>query len=191
MTHEEALGLFRDADALLDGHFLLSSGLHSAQYLEKFRLLERPSVFEPACDALVELLMSFDADFVLGPTTAGIILAYCVARRLGIEARYAEPATKGRALRRGQVLPAGSRVMIVDDILTTGLSLRECIEVVTSHGATVEGIGVLADRSGGTVEFGAPLRALLTLHIPVYRPDECPMCRAGIPLTQRGSRAHS
>ncbi len=188
MTHDEALALFRDSGALLEGHFLLSSGLHSAQYLEKFRLVERPPIFDQASDALADLLKGLTADYVLGPTTAGIILAYCVARRLGLDARYAEPATEGRTLRRGQTLPEASRVLIVDDILTTGLSVRECVGVVEAHGAIVAGIGVLADRSGGTVEFGAPLRAVLTLDIPAYSPDTCPQCRAGVPLTQRGSR---
>jgi orotate phosphoribosyltransferase len=189
MTDQEALDLFRESGALLQGHFLLSSGLHSAQYLEKFRLVERPATFERMSEALAASLAECRADYVLGPTTAGIILAYCVARHLGIEARYAEPAQAGRELKRGQELPAASRVVIVDDILTTGLSVRECMAVVSDHGAQVAGIGVLADRSGGSVTFGASLHALVTLDIPAYTPKECPMCRDGIALTKRGSRA--
>lgn len=188
MTEEQALALFSKAGALLSGHFRLSSGLHSGQYLEKFRLVENPAVLDAMCDALAGKLAGGRPEFVLGPTTAGIILAYCVARSLGTEARYAEPVEVGRDLRRGQILPVGGRVAIVDDILTTGLSVRECLQVVTARGAVPAGIGVLADRSGGKVSFGVPLVALLTMDVPAYAPESCPMCAAGIELTQPGTR---
>lgn len=191
MNQERVLELFAECGALLRGHFRLSSGLHSDQYLEKFRLVERPAVFEPMASALAGRLAVSRPEYVLGPTTAGIIIAYCVARSLGIEARYAEPAEGGRDLRRGQTLPAGSRVVIVDDILTTGLSIRECLDVAARHGAVVTGLGVLADRSGGRTRFDPPLEALLTLDVPAYDPADCPLCATGVPLTQRGSRAVS
>lgn len=188
MTESEVVELFAECGALLTGHFRLSSGLHSDRYLEKFRLVERPAAFEPMAEALASRLAVYEPDYVLGPTTAGIIIAYCVARVLGLEARYAEAVQGGRALRRGQTLPPGKRVVIVDDILTTGLSVRECVAVVEGHGALVAGIGVLADRSGGKVRFDAPLTALATLDVPAYSPDACPLCAAGVPLTQRGTR---
>jgi len=181
--------LFEKSGALLTGHFLLSSGLHSGQYLEKFRLVENPEALEPMCAELAERFREAGPQIVLGPTTAGIILAYNIARHLGVMARFAEPASSGRALRRGQTLPPHSRVLVVDDILTTGLSVRECLDVVKEHGAEVVGVGVLADRSGGKADPGVRLEALWHADIPAYRPEECPLCRQGVPLTKPGSRA--
>lgn len=182
--------LFMESGALLKGHFLLSSGRHSDQYLEKFRLVENPGKLEPLCQEMARRTAHLRPEYTLGPTTAGIILAYCVARHLGIEARYAESVESGRALRRGQQLPEGSRVLIVDDILTTGLSVRECLDVVKRHGATAVGVVVLADRSGD-VSFDVPLEALLADRFPSYRPEECPLCREGVPLVKPGSRRGS
>ena len=187
LTSESVRRLFVESGALLHGHFQLSSGRHSDQYLEKFRLVENPAVLEPLCEELASRCAQLEAQYTLGPTTAGIILAYCVARHLGIQARFAEPASSGRELRRGQVLPEGARVLIVDDILTTGLSVRECIEAAARHKAAVVGVAVLADRSGD-VSFGMPLTALLTERFPSYRAEECPLCARGVPLTKPGSR---
>jgi orotate phosphoribosyltransferase len=188
MTHDDALELFRRSGALLCGHFRLSSGLHSDQYLEKFRLVENPRYLEPMCEAIAARFAGDRVEYVLGPTTAGIILAYAVARCLGTEARYAEPVERGRDLRRGQSLRRDARVLIVDDILTTGLSVSECVSVVQCRGAQVVGIGVLADRSGGSAVFAARVSALVTMDVPAYAPDRCPNCARGEELTQRGSR---
>lgn len=187
MTNEEALRLFQDAGALLSGHFELSSGRHSGQYLEKFRLVENPRLLEPMCEDLAERFADAKPDYVLGPTTAGIILAYRVADYLGVEGRYAEKEDGVRKLRRGQTLPQGARVLVVDDILTTGGSVRECTELVAQFGATLVGVGVLGDRSGGQVRFGAPLKAVLTVDVVSYAPEECPLCREGVPLTHPGT----
>src|SRR5262249_10533080 len=130
MTNEQALALFEEAGALLTGHFQLSSGLHSGQYLEKFRLAQNPRLLEPMCDEIARRFADDRVEVVLGPTTAGIILAYNVARCLGVEARYAETEEGVRVLRRGQTLPSGTRVLVVDDILTTGGAVRECIALV-------------------------------------------------------------
>jgi len=185
---ERTLALFRDAGALLTGHFLLSSGLHSDQYLEKFRLVEQPSLLEPMCKEIAARFAGLSVECVLGPTTAGIILAYSVAGHLGVVARYAEPAEDGRELRRGQTLASGTRVLIVDDILTTGLSVRECLAIVQRHGAVLVGVGVLGDRSCGAVSFGVRLESLLRADMTVYRPGDCPLCRDGVPLTKPGTR---
>lgn len=181
--------LFIASGALLTGHFLLSSGRHSAQYLEKFRLVEKPRVLEPLCREVARRCKAYAPQFVLGPTTAGIILAYSVANHLGIEARFAEPSQEGRALRRGQHIPAGARVLVVDDILTTGLSVRECLAIVEDCGAEAVAVAVLADRSGGAVQLGTSTVALLTEHIPSYAPEECPLCQQGVPLVKPGSRS--
>lgn len=188
MTNEQALALFEQAGALLKGHFKLSSGLHSDQYLEKFRLAENPRLLEPMCEEIAQRFKKDGIEIVLGPTTAGIILAYNVARFLGVEARYAERENGQMTLRRNQSLAPGTRVLVVDDILTTGGAAKECIEVVERSEATLAGIGVLGDRSGGTLDLGARLEALLTVKVAAYPPDTCPQCQQGIPLYQPGTK---
>jgi orotate phosphoribosyltransferase len=187
MTNEEALALFEKAGALLTGHFKLSSGLHSDQYLEKFRLVENPEICERFCSELANRFADDNVRIVLGPTTAGIILAYSVARRLGVEARYAEKEDGVRRLRRGQILDPGTRVLVVDDILTTGGAVRECIEVIQQHGAKLVGAGVLADRSGRTVDLGARIEAVLSLKVDTWPEETCPMCAQGIQIYQPGT----
>lgn len=187
MTNEEALTLFKQAGAILTGHFKLSSGLHSDQYLEKFRLVENPRLLEPMCEEIARRFRTDKIEIVLGPTTAGIILAYNVARLLGVEARYAEKEGSERKLRRGQSLTAGARVLVVDDILTTGGAVRECIEVVERHQAALVGVAVLGDRSGGSVDLGTRLESLLTISANAYAPQSCPLCAQGAPLYQPGT----
>ena len=187
MTNDEAFELFVKAGALLDGHFKLSSGLHSDKYLEKFRLVENPQLAEPMCAEIAGRFAEANVELVLGPTTAGIILAYNVARHLGVEARYAEKEEGKRGLRRGQTLEPGTRVLVVDDILTTGGAVRECIQLVAEYDAVLAGVGVLADRSGGTVDLGARLEALLTMKVEAFTTDECPLCKAGVPIYQPGT----
>lgn len=187
LTQAQTFQIFVSSGALLEGHFQLSSGLHSDQYLEKFRLMENPRLLEPLCEALADRFAQDRVHIVLGPTTAGIILAYAVARLLGAEARYAEREGDARILRRNQTLPASARVLVVDDVLTTGGAVKECISLVRRAGAELAGVGVLADRSGGSVDLGTRMEALLTLSIPTYRPDACPLCIAGIPLVKPGS----
>src|SRR5438445_11362296 len=140
MTNDEAMQMFVKAGALLSGHFLLSSGLHSDRYLEKFRLVENPAFCEELCRELANRFDRQNVEIVLGPTTAGIMLAYNVARLLGVGARYAEKDDGERKLRRGQVLEAGMRVLVVDDILTTGGAIRECIDVVREKRAELVGV---------------------------------------------------
>jgi orotate phosphoribosyltransferase len=189
LTNDEALDVFRQTGALLKGHFLLSSGRHSDTYLEKFRLVERPALLEPMCQDLADRFRADSVELVLGPTTAGIILAYCVARHLGVESRYAEKDEGIRQLRRGQRLAPGTRVLVVDDILTTGGAIRECIEVVQRHEAILVGVGVLGDRSGGVTEFGARLESLLKVTAEAWPPASCPLCERGVPITKPGTSA--
>jgi len=188
MNNQEALELLQKAGALLTGHFKLSSGLHSDQYLEKFRLVENPAYCEPLCEEIAQRFRNDGVEIVIGPTTAGILLAYIVARQLGVEARYAEREGDVRKLRRGQALAPGTRVLIVDDILTTGGAIRECLGVAETHQATVVGVGVLGDRSGGTVEFGVRLEAALTVTAATFAPESCPLCAQGLPIDQPGTR---
>lgn len=188
MTNEEAVALFETAGALLSGHFRLSSGLHSPRYLEKFRLVEEPRLLEPLCEELAGRFAGDGVECVLGPTTAGIILAYNLARMLDVSARYAERVEgAGRGLRRGQVLAPGTRVLVVDDVMTTGGAVVECARIVERHGACLVGIGVLADRSGGTTSLPARLEAVISVAVPAYSPDVCPLCADGIALSQPGT----
>ena len=181
------MAIFKDAGALLSGHFLLSSGKHSDQYLEKFRLVERPALLEGMCEEIAGRFRGEGIEIVIGPTTAGIILAYCVARYLGVEARYAEKEDGMRRLRRGQTLHRDARVLIVDDILTTGGAVRECVEVVQLHEAVLIGVGVLGDRSGGEIDLGVRLESLLTINANAWTPDSCPLCASAVPVSKPGT----
>jgi len=192
LTNDEALQIFKDAGALLEGHFLLASGYHSATYLEKFQVLQFPRYVERLCAELARRFAEDDVQVVLGPTTGGVLLAYEVAKNLGTRGIFAERGDdgKGRVLRRGFEIREGERVLVVDDILTTGDSVRDTLEVVEGSGAILMGVGVLADRSGGTTDFGVPLEALLTLNVEKFAPDAVPDWLQAIPLTERGSTHH-
>ncbi|HEX7102063.1 MAG TPA: orotate phosphoribosyltransferase [Nitrolancea sp.] len=183
--------LLREVGALKDGHFVLSSGRHSDRYVEKFDLLRQPAAAERACAALIELLPSKgDIDIVAGPTTGGILLAFEVARQLKLPAAYAERAEGGslaREFRRGTTFPAGARVLVVDDILTTGGSVRETLGALEAHDVRPVAVAVLVDRSGGKVAFGVPLISLSHMEIDTWAPDDCPLCREGLPITKPGT----
>ncbi|HEU5368518.1 MAG TPA: orotate phosphoribosyltransferase [Ktedonobacterales bacterium] len=183
--------IFRDAGAVLEGHFLLTSGRHSAAYWEKFQVLQWPQQTERLCRALADHYRPANVEVVVGPTTGGIILAYEVARQLGVRGLFVEndPDRPGhRALRRGFQVRRGERVLIVDDVLTAGTSIREVLEALEPFQPNIVGIGMLIDRSNGQADFGAPLHALLHLAVPSYAPAECPLCAEGQPLVKPGSR---
>ena len=181
--------IFRDAGALREGHFVLSSGRHSPRYLEKFQVLQWPRQTERLCAAIAERVRAERPDTVAGPTTGGIILAHEVARQLSVRAVYAERAENGtgRAFRRGFQLGRGERILVVDDIMTTGGSVHETIDAVRASGAEVIGVAVLVDRSGGDARLGVPLHALWSLDIATYAPADCPLCARGVPVTRPGT----
>lgn len=187
---EDIVALFKESNALLDGHFKLTSGKHSDIYYEKFNILKKPLVCDKVCAELARRFESKNAELVVGPTTGGIIIAYEVAKYLGLESIYAEAADdgKGRVFKRGFHIDRGTRVLIVDDILTTGRSIFEVIKLVNSYEAEIIGIGEFLDRSGGNVKFDYPFEALATVDANAWEPDECPLCKKGMELTQRGSR---
>ena len=183
-----AESLFRSTGAVMDGHFLLTSGLHSPVYWEKFRILEHPEYTQRLCSMITGRFKGERIDVVAGPTTGGIILAFEVARQLGVRCIFAEKEESGkRAFRRGFVLNPGERVLVVDDVLTTGKSVKEVLEAVAAKKASVVGIGVLVDRSQHDLQLGHPLFSCLRSVTPAYKPAECPLCKAGMPLIKPGS----
>jgi orotate phosphoribosyltransferase len=181
------LEILKKAGSLKVGHFLLSSGRHSGQYIEKFDLLRRPEATSTICSLIADRYQPERLDVVVGPTTGGIILAFEVARQLNVLAAYAERGKEGREFRRGTTFARNARVLVVDDILTTGGSIRETLDALSNYPIDVVGVAVLVDRSGSQVEFDVPLSALAELSIPSWDADECPLCRAGAPLVKPGT----
>ena len=180
--------IFEKCGAILKGHFLLTSGLHSPIYWEKFRVLEFPNYTQQLCQLISSHFRSCGVEAVAGPTTGGIILAFEVARQLGVRSIFAERINENeRAFRRGFSLKAGEGVLIVDDVLTTGKSIQEVISAVKKYGANIIGIGVLVDRSEEEIDFGVPLFSCHRSKTKTYTPKECPLCAAKIPLVKPGS----
>lgn len=188
-VERDVLENLRTSGALKEGHFLLSSGRHSDRYVEKFDLLRQPAATSRACEGFAGAFRDSGVDVVAGPTTGGIILAFEVARQLGVAAAYAERKSEGagREFRRGTTFAPGSRVLVVDDILTTGGSVRETLEALRNQPVEVIGVGILVDRSGGSVDFGVPLHALVRMQIETWEPDECPLCAQAVPLVKPGT----
>jgi len=187
VDRKEVEEIFRELGVLLEGHFLLASGRHSRFYFEKFRLLEWPAAADRLCRALAEQSRNLGARVVAGPTTGGLLVAYAVARHLGIKAIYAERIEVGRGFPRGSVLDPGERVLIVDDVLTTGGSVRETWEAVERLGGEVCGVGVLVDRSQDAEWLGGtPFTAVYRAEVETFAPDDCPLCGQGMKLVAPG-----
>src|SRR4029077_20711365 len=189
MSDRNARRAFESAGAFLQGHFVYTSGRHGADYLEKFRILEDPRATTELAGMIAERFRPLKPELVAGPTTGGIILAFEVAELLGVDAVYVERGeTGGRVLRRGFEISPDTRVLVVDDVVTTGGSLVETQACIANAGGVVIGVGVLADRTAGRVKTNVPFYACLTVDFPSYPPDECPLCAIGIPVAPpRGS----
>lgn len=172
----------------MEGHFLLTSGLHSPFYIEKFKLLQRPKYVELLAGELIERFSGASPDVVVGPAIGGIILAYEVARQLGIRMAFTERENGKMKFRRDFVLEKNNSVLVVEDVVTTGSSAQEVIDVVEETGAKIIGVGILVDRSGGKIQFKYPFHPLLQMEVMTYSPDECPLCQEHIELQKRGSR---
>jgi orotate phosphoribosyltransferase len=188
MTRDEILSLFRDCSALLDGHFRLSSGLHSPGYLQCALVLQHPPHAAALGDALASRVRDLRPSAVLSPALGGVIIGHEVARSLGVRALFAERENAVLTLRRGFRLSAGERVVIVEDVVTTGGSTQETMNVAREAGAEVIAATAIINRSGGRAALDVPLHALVELSLPTYAPDACPLCASGIPLTKPGSR---
>ena len=188
MTENELLDIFREHSALLEGHFILTSGLHSDRYVQCARVLQHPHVAEKLGAELAAKLRHLGAAVVAAPALGGILVAHEVARALGTRAIFAERQEGAMVLRRGFSLTPGESVLVVEDVITTGLSTRETIQCIEQAGGKVVGAGSLIDRSGGTADVGLPRAALVTLQIQNYNPADCPLCKAGSPAVKPGSR---
>ncbi len=188
MTESEIVQIFRQHAALLEGHFVLSSGLHSDRYIQCALVLQYPRIAERLGSELAAKFGELSIQAVAAPALGGVIVAHEVARALGTRALFTERQDGVMKLRRGFSFEKAEPVLVVEDVITTGLSTRETIGCVEQAGAKVVGAGALVDRSGGQADVGLPKAALLTLRVENYSPADCPMCRAGAPVIKPGSR---
>ena len=187
-TAEDILDLFRRVGALLDGHFRLTSGLHSPGYLQCALVLQHPREAEACGAGIADRVRGLGPTVVLSPALGGIVIGQEVARALGVRAIFAERQDGTLTLRRGFSLDAADRVLVVEDVVTTGGSTRETIEVARAAGARVVGAAAIIDRSGGNQNLGVPFHALATVSLPTYQPEACPLCARGEPVVKPGSR---
>lgn len=188
MTSDQVLDIYKKTGALLTGHFLLSSGLHSEKYLQSALVLQQPDMATKLCAALAEYFKDSKIEVVIAPALGGVFVSHETARALGVRALFAERVSGELTLRRGFSIRPGERVLVVEDVITTGKSTKETIEVVEKAGGVVISAGSLVDRSGGKAELGVPYKSLLTLDVPTYSPEACPLCRAGSTPVKPGSR---
>ena len=188
MTESQILDTFEKTGAILKGHFKLSSGLHSDQYLQCARVLQHPRRAEALCSMLAEKFKNETPTAVAAPALGGIVVSYEVARALNVKGIFTERVEGKMTLRRGFELNKNDKVLIVEDVITTGVSTKEVIEVVRSFGSRIVGIGCLIDRSKETIDFGSAFKRLVKIDIPTYEPESCPLCKNKIPITKPGSR---
>jgi orotate phosphoribosyltransferase len=188
VTSTTILDRFRSVGALLEGHFRLTSGLHSSGYLQCALVLQYPADAEACGVAIADLVRHLRPDVVLSPALGGIVIGHEVARALGGRALFAERQEKALTLRRGFSLSPGERVLVVEDVVTTGGSTRETIDVARAAGGQVVGAAAIIDRSGGKQQLDVPFVAVASVSLPTYDPDTCPMCASGLPVVKPGSR---
>lgn len=190
MNQEQVLDEFRAAGALLEGHFKLSSGLHSPVYLQCAKVLMDPMRAGKLCAMFADKIreQKIEVDLVVSPAMGGVIVGYEVARQLGVPGIFTERVEGEFALRRGFEIPEGARILMMEDIITTGLSSRECIKTINDWGGNVVAAGCLINRSGGRAEVGAPVTALATIDAPTYEPDALPEHLKAVPAIKPGSR---
>ena len=189
LTKEEVLKIFEESHALLSGHFKLTSGYHSNQYLQCAKVLQFPQYSKLlAGDLIQKIPFANEITVVVGPAIGGITLSYEIGSQLGIKTIFAERENGKMTLRRGFEISQKDKIFIVEDVITTGGSVKEVIEFLQNQGATVLGVGSIVDRSNGSVEFGIPYYPVLSLEVEKYKPEDCPLCQQGIELYTPGSK---
>ncbi|MCD8198947.1 MAG: orotate phosphoribosyltransferase [Phascolarctobacterium sp.] len=186
LEEKDVMKMLEETQAVLHGHFLLTSGLHSPMYVEKFNVLQHPKYTEKLCQEIARRYADANVEIVVGPVTGGILLSHEVGKALGTRAIFTERENGKMTLKRGFHIEPGMRVLVVEDIVTTGGSVREVMEVVKEQGGELVGVGLLVDRSGGKVDFGIRTEALLHLDVETFSPEDCPLCKEGKPFTKRG-----
>ena len=188
LTHQEIEKMFIESQALLTGHFKLTSGRHSDRYIQCAKVLQYPHYTSQLCAELARRFNDERIDLVIGPAMGGILVSYEVARHLKVRAIFAEREDQVMKLRRSFEIKPGERVLVVEDVITTGGSVKEVMAIVKDFQATVAGVAVLVDRSVGKVDLGVRTESLLSLDVESYLPEECPLCKENIPLVKPGSR---
>ena len=188
MNPEQILKQFRETDALLEGHFILSSGLHSPKYLQCALALQFTADAHKFGKAIAEKYLESGIDKVASPAIGGLVIGFAVAAALNVRFIWTERQNGEMTLRRGFSLRPGEKILVVEDVITTGGSTRECIAALEANGGSVVAAASIVDRSNGTADVGVPRTSLVTLDVPSYDPAECPMCAAGIEAVKPGSR---
>lgn len=189
ITQERVMEILKEAGVLLEGHFRLTSGRHSNRYLQCARIFRNVKYSEELCAALAEHFAGDNIELVIGPALGAVQMAYEVSRHLQVENFFAEREDGKMTLRRGFQVKPGQRVLVVEDVVTTGGSVREVIEIVKEQGGVVAGVGSIVDRTGGKIDFGVPFKAVISVDVKSWEPDECPLCKEGkLEVIKPGSR---
>ncbi len=188
MTREEIIAMLKEAQVLLEGHFLLTSGRHSDKYMQCAKIFQDAKYSVPLCAELAKQFKGDNIEVVIGPAIGAIQMAYEVGRQLGVKNIFAERENGEMTLRRGFTIEEGQRVLIVEDVVTTGGSVKEVAKLVKDAGGVIVGIGSIVDRTGGKIDFGYPYKSAFSMDITSYEADECPICKTGVPLVKPGSR---
>ena len=189
LTKERVIEILKEAGVLQEGHFLLTSGRHSNKYLQCAKIFRNTKYSEELCAALAAQFKDDDIQLVIGPALGAVQMAYEVSRHLGCENFFTEREDGVMTLRRGFSIQPGQRVLVVEDVVTTGGSVREVIDIVKKAGGIVAGVGVVVDRTGGKIDFGVPVKSVIAMEVESWEADACPLCKEGkIPLVKPGSR---
>lgn len=188
MDRAEMERIFKQTGLMLEGHFLLTSGRHSNRYMQCAKLFQYPEYSEMICKDLAGRFAGQKIDMVVGPAVGGIIMSYEMARQFNVPNIFAERENGAMTLRRGFSIPEGAKVLVVEDVVTTGGSVREVMDIVAEAKAEVVGVCVVVDRSGGKIDFGVPFEAAYETEIQSYEPSQCPLCEQGLELVKPGSR---
>lgn len=189
MTQDEALEIYRKTGAILKGHFLLTSGRHSDTYMQSAKVFVDTKASEQLCKALAEKLKGIKVDLIVSPAVGGILMGYEVARQLNVPNIFAERENGAMTFRRGFAVPKGANVVVVEDVVTTGGSVKEVVDIVGQHGGNVTAVAAIVDRSNGKVDFGVKFVNLISVDVVSYEAENCPLCKDGSPAIKPGSRS--